>query len=62
MQELFRVCELTNSSITLKILQKDEKMRQLIAHELGNLGFATYEEGILHCCVKFNRKMKWIVN
>jgi hypothetical protein len=62
MQGLFCVCELTNSSITLRILQKVEKMSQLIAHELGNLVFAIYEEDFLHCYVKFNRKMKWIVN
>jgi len=42
MQWLFCVCELTNSSITLKILQKDERMSQLIAHELRNLGLAIY--------------------
>jgi len=57
MQWLFCVCELTNSSITLKISQKDERMSQLIAHELGNLGFAIYNKEILHCYLKFNRKM-----
>ena len=39
MQWLSCVCELPNSSTTLKISQKDERMSQLIAHELGNLGF-----------------------
>jgi len=58
----FCVCELTNSSITLRILQKDEKMSQLIAYELGNLGFASYDEDFLRCYVKFNHKIKWIVN
>ena len=57
MQWLFCVCELTNSSITLKILQKYERMSQLIAHELRNLGLAIYNEDILHCYVRFNRKM-----
>jgi hypothetical protein len=58
MQGLFCVCELTNSSITLEILQKDERMGQLIAHELGKLGFAIYNDDILHCYVKLNPKMK----